>query len=119
MQDDLQDNLQGGLQLNQTFLTLVNGANHNVAITGKTGIVTITGPTGVYNITGIQGGSLGRTIKLVNSTAFTLTLTCNSAGSSAGNRLFTTGSVDKTIPAYAAVNLTYTQTQGGDFWVDV
>jgi hypothetical protein len=111
--------VQSGLQVNHTSLTLVNGANNNVALPANAGSVTITGPTGAFNITGIAGGALGRMIVLVNSTSQTMTLTINSGSSSVANRLYLTGSVDKTISAWSAVSLVYVANQGGNFWVDV
>lgn len=111
--------VQSGLQVNHTSLTLVNGANNNVALPANAGAVTITGPTGVFNITGIAGGVLGRMVTLVNSTAHVMTLTINSGSSTAGNRLYLTGGVDKAIAAYSAVTLMYVTNQGSNFWMDI
>lgn len=69
-------------------------------------------------ITGLTGGLLGRTIRLVNDTAYDLTLKINSGSSTAGNRFYLTGGVDKTISAYSSVALTYVTTQGNNFWTD-
>lgn len=99
-------------------LALSNGQNNNVNVTVGAGSVTITGPTADYSITGITGGRLGRTIKLVNSTGFNLTLSINSGASTAGNRLYLTNSVDKIIPAWGTVELTYVNNQGNSFWCD-
>lgn len=121
----LQENVAGqyfgfgsGFKVNHTSLTLANGTNNNVALPANCGTVTVTGPTGAYEITGLTGGALGRQIKLVNSTSQTLTLKINSGSSSAANRLFLTGSVDKTVAAWSAISLTYLSTQGSNFWMD-
>ena len=112
-------NFQSGIKVQQNNLTLVAGANNNVALPARSGIVRITGPGAIYSITGIAGGAVGRQITLVNDTAFALTLEINDAGSSAGNRLLLTGAVDKVIPAYGSVSLNYVTVQGNNFWVDV
>lgn len=100
-------------------LTLADGSNNDVNVTLGAGSATITGPTANYTVTGITGGRLGRTVKLVNSTAFTMTLAINSGASAAGNRLYLTNSVDKVVPAWGAVELSYLEVQGGQFWMDV
>lgn len=99
-------------------LALVNGQNNNVDVTVGAGSVTITGPTADYSITGVTGGRLGRTIKLVNSTAHNLTLVIASGASTAGNRLYLSNSVDKVIPAWGTVELTYVNNQGSLYWCD-
>lgn len=108
-----------GFKVQQTNTTLVNGGNDNVALPARTGVLRITGPTAVYQITGIAGGTLGRQLTLVNDTNFALTLVINSGSSSAGNRLYLSGSVNKTVPAYSSVMLMYVTAQGNNFWTDV
>lgn len=109
----------GGIKVQQTAVTLVNGANNNVALPVRTGVLRVTGPTGAFSITGFTNGQLGRQMTVVNDTAQSMTLKINDAGSSAANRLFLTGGVDKVIAAYSSVTLMYVTTQGNNFWVDV
>jgi len=108
-----------GLKVQQTQTTVVNGGNDNVALPVRAGVLRLTGPTGVYQITGITGGSLGRQLTLVNDTNFALTLVINSGSSSAGNRFYLSGSVNKTVAAYSSVMLMYVTAQGNNFWTDV
>lgn len=71
-------------------VTLVNGANNNVALVGGV-MQRLTGPTAAYSITGIAGGQNGRIITLHNTVAQTLTLEDEDAGSTAANRLALNG----------------------------
>ena len=88
------------LQLPVGALTLSNGANNNIGIPSKS-FVRITGPSGAFNITGIAKPALGSATNnpdgtlliLYNSTAQAMTITNDSASSTAANRIYTnTGS---------------------------
>lgn len=88
------------LQLPVGALTLSNGANNNIGIPSKS-FVRITGPTGAFNITGITKPALasatnnpdGTLLILYNSTSQAMTITNDSASSTAANRIYTnTGS---------------------------
>jgi hypothetical protein len=97
----------GGLSIRDKSITLVNGANNNVALPADSGTLYTAGPTGAYNISGIAGGVSGRKLTLVNYTTQTMTLNHNSGSSSAGNKILIGGSADLAISGYGAAELTY------------
>lgn len=104
--------IAGGVTQNEQGLLLANGANQNVGLPTDTGVLVITGPTAVYSIGGIAGGHAGREIDLFNYTSFALTLTHQSAGSSAGNRFTLPSSTDLVIPSFGRVRLRYSALAG-------
>jgi hypothetical protein len=77
-------------------VTLVNGANENVAINATASILRIVGPTAAFSIGGIAGGTAGRALEIVNDTAFNMQILDMSAGSSAANKIFTMAAGDST-----------------------
>jgi hypothetical protein len=99
--------INGGLSIRDRSITLVNGANDNVALPANSGTLYTAGPTGAYNISGIAGGVSGRKLTLVNYTTQTMTLNHNSVSSSAGNRILIGGSADIAISGFGAAELTY------------
>lgn len=113
---DLQQNLQllrvtqGSLALGETTLTLVNGANNNLA-TGYTTYARVTGPSGAFSITGLEGGEIGRVRILTNTTSQVMTIAHQSASSSAMNRIITDAAADITVGLNGVVTLVYDATQ--------
>lgn len=75
-------------------VTLVNGANNDVA--AGPGVALIQGPSGVFNITGIAGGFDGKRVLLVCNVAQNMTITNDSSSSAAGNRIYTYGTIATT-----------------------
>jgi parallel beta-helix repeat protein len=99
--------ITGGLSIRDQVLTLVNGANNNLALPTDAGTLYVSGPTAVFNISGVAGGTQGRKITIVNNVGFTMTINHNSGSSSAGNKVFIGGSADLAIAQYGSVELTY------------
>ena len=96
------------IQLPIGALTLVNGANSNIALPKKS-FARITGPSAVFNITGIQGGTDGKIAILYNTTAYAMTITHN-ATSTAANRIFTNTGSDVVTTGTGIVSLIYSVT---------
>lgn len=107
--------INGGLSIRDQSITVVNGANNNVALPSNAGTLYTNGPTGAYNISGIAGGVSGRKITLMNYTTQTMTLNHNSGSSSAGNKILIGGSADLAISGFGAAELTYIS--GASAWV--
>ena len=96
------------IQLPIGALTLVNGANNNVALPKKS-FARITGPSAVFNITGIRGGADGKVAILYNTTAYAMTIT-NNATSTAANRILTNTGSDVATTGTGIVSLIYSVT---------
>ena len=107
--------INGGLSIRDQSITVVNGANNDVALPSNAGTLYTIGPTGAYNVSGIAGGVSGRKLTLMNYTAQTMTLNHNSGSSSAGNRILIGGSADLAISGFGAAELTYIS--GASAWV--
>ncbi len=87
--------------------TAANGANNNINI-GTSSFVRLTGPTAAYSITGIAGGVDGKWLVLFNSTTQTITISNESASSTAANRISTLNSTgDIVIAGKGAVKMIY------------
>lgn len=72
----------------QSALTLVNGANQNVAKPAFSSLL-VAGPSAAFNIGGLTGGTDGLECELINTTAHQMTLNNEDASSTAGNRITT------------------------------
>lgn len=95
----------------EASLSVGNGANHNVALPANAGTLLVSGPTAVFNLTGLTGGTEGRTLTLINKTAYDMTLTDDSSSSTAANRFrFATPAADVTVAPYGTIRLTYSST---------
>jgi hypothetical protein len=79
----------------ELVVNLVNGANNNVNI-GTALLIYIQGPTASFSITGLTGGYAGRVVYLYSTVVEDLTLTNESANSTAANRIRTLGSTSAT-----------------------
>lgn len=90
-------------------VVLAAGANNDVNI-GTALLIYITGPAGNFNITGLTGGYAGRRVFLFNTTGSNMTMTNESAGSVAGNRILTLGSAAATNNT-GIINLIYSALQ--------
>lgn len=97
--------MSGGFNLLEGGLTLVNGANTNVALPSAT-FVAITGPTGAFNITGFASPSSGRLLVLYNTTAQNMTIT-NDATSTAANRILTLTGANVALTGTSIATLVY------------
>lgn len=100
---------QGSLALGETTLTLVNGANNNLA-TGYTTYARIAGPSGAFSITGLEGGEIGRARVITNTTSQVMTIAHQSASSTAANRIITDAAADITVGLNGFVTLVYDAT---------
>lgn len=81
-------------------VTLANGANNDIAITGTQTlrVIRIVGPSGAFSVSGFTAPSAGRVIVLHNTTAQAMTLT-NDAGSTAALRILTLTGADIVLAA--------------------
>lgn len=70
----------------ETDVTLVNGLNSNIA--GAL-FIRVTGPTGAFSVGGFSGGADGRTLRLFNDVAQTMTIVNEDASSTEANRITT------------------------------
>lgn len=86
------------LRLRPIPLVLVAGANEDVPVLGCSFVV-ITGPVGAYSVGGFDSGASGKVLVLFNNTVMALTLTNESAGSVAANRIKTLTGADIVLPA--------------------
>lgn len=100
----------------RSVVTLVNGANENIDI-GNASYVKIVGPTGAFSIGGFTGGSNGRHLWVWQSVAQTCTVTFNSAGSSAGNKIQTMTSANHVMTATRMGSLHFIYDSGSAVWV--
>ena len=85
------------LRLGKQALTLVNGANNDIAI-GTASLVRITGPSAGFSISGFAGGAEGRALIVNNAVAQIMTIT-NDATSTAANRILTQTGADVVLRA--------------------
>ncbi len=99
--------IAGDLSTRYTNYTAVNGANNNIVI-GTSSFVRVTGPSAAYSITGVAGGVDGKMLTIFNSTAQTITISNESASSTAANRITTLASTgDVVINGKGGVDLIY------------
>jgi hypothetical protein len=105
--------LTATLVLKEATLSLSNSANNNVVVSGGDFFI-ISGPTAAFSITGIAGGTTGRMIIIHNQTAQRMTISNESASSTAANRIYTGTAADITTAASAgstgSVTLVYSST---------
>jgi len=100
-------NDNGDFTNNYTNYTASNGANNNISI-GSYTFVRVTGPTAAFSITGITGGVDGKYITLFNSTTQTITISNESASSTAANRIWTLNSTgDIVIAGKTVIKMIY------------
>jgi hypothetical protein len=92
------------------------GSTNNAAL-GNASLIRMTGAS-AQTITGIAGGSDGKLLTLINTTAFTNSLTNNDPASADGNRIITGTGATLSIPAGASVQLIYDDsgTAATSFW---
>jgi hypothetical protein len=99
--------LSGKVSVSQQVNTaLVNGANNDVVLSGKSYVKIKAGPTGAFSITGIAGGTDGRMVLLHNSTGQNMTI-ANEALSTAANRILTLTGADFVSTGDCFVRLIY------------
>lgn len=105
-----------------TALTVVNGANNNLEIPAAT-FFRISAPTAPFSITGLLTGNAvydstsalvyaaldGQQVTLFNSTAYAMTISDQSASSSAPNRIITNTGAAIATTGSGAVTLIYSQ----------
>lgn len=104
--------LAGTTAFKPVALTLVNGANQNVALPADATIVRVEGPTGAFNIGGVAGGIDGRKVVYLNYTNFTMTLNHEDAGSTAANRYLLGSGANKNVVQFGVAVTYYDATAG-------
>jgi hypothetical protein len=77
-------------------ITLSNGRNDNVVIGATSNVHAISGPTAAFGISGIVAGSGGQWVTIHHNSGQVLTIHHSNANSTAANRIYCPGSVDKT-----------------------
>lgn len=90
-------------------LTMANGANNDKTLSDGTNFY-ITGPSSTFSITGLTGGVDGRVIRLYNSVGFAMTISNESASSTAANRITTLFGADLVTTTVGCVTLIYSST---------
>ena len=85
--------IAGDMSTRSFGVTLANGANNDVAI-GNHSNIRITGPTGAFNITSLDTPYDGKIVRIVNTTAFAMTITNAAATGTAANRIVTSTNAD-------------------------
>jgi len=108
--------INGGLTFDEQAITLVNGANQNVALPSNAGVVVSNAPTANYSIGGIAGGHAGRHLTIINYTGFSMTLNHQDASSTAANRITLRSSANLVIPTLGSATLVYSTIGGGGAW---
>lgn len=103
-----------GIQYPRTNITLVNGANSDIALSGTT-FAKVVGPTGVFSVSGFAAGTDGRVLILYNSVAFAMTIT-NNATSSAANRILTLTGADVVLRAGQS-SATFVYDSAQNLWI--
>ena len=88
-------------------LTVVNGANENLALPLDGSVWTVAGNTANFSIGGFTNGIAGRELILVNPSLYDMTLTFESAGSTATNRIYANNGTNVVVKPYGAVRLMY------------
>lgn len=97
---------------------LVNGANNDVNLlltTNPRGVKLQAGPTAAFSITGIVSSSNGRQLSIWNDTGQALTITNESASSSAANRITTLTGANVVFLAAGILHLIYDA--GSSRWI--
>jgi hypothetical protein len=84
-------------------MTLANGANGTVTVSGFANAARIAGPTAAFSIGGITAGSDGQLLRLYNSTSQALTIKNEDTGQTAANRILTAAGVDVVLRAGTSV----------------
>lgn len=105
--------IAGGLSLREgTALTLVNGNNDNIVLTGAYSFYRITGPTTAFSILGIipASGADGQVVTLVNTTAQVMTIKNNASGTAAYSIKTLTGADMDAVAGNSAISLQYNKT---------
>ena len=90
------DDMFGQVAWRSAVMTLVTGANNNVANPGVAS-VEIAGPSGAFSITGIQTGTEGQILRLCNLTGQQMTIAHQSGSSTAGNKIICPDATDYVV----------------------
>lgn len=109
--------ISGFVGIRSNAVTLSNGANQNVGISGA-GYMRVGGPTSAFSIGGLvnTGAIDGRMVTIYNATAQIMTIKYQDSGSSAANRIFIPGGADYVCPTtFCTVNLIYDS--GSTQWI--
>jgi hypothetical protein len=102
----------GDIATRMASMSLVNGVNNDViSSSDRRSIYRVVSPTAAFSITGMDGGVDGRTVTLINTTAFEMTVANESPLSTSANRILTSNGVDIIIPAKGAVTLKYSPSE--------
>ncbi len=104
--------INGDIALRMANLSVTAGINSNLnTTTTKRSSYRVTDATADFTITGITGGSDGRVITLINTTAFVMTLVHESANSIDANRLQLTNGTTYDVLPKATISLQYSITE--------
>jgi hypothetical protein len=104
--------VSGDIATRMANMSLVNGVNNDViSSSDRRSIYRVVTPTAAFSITGMDGGVDGRTVTLINTTTFEMTLVNESPLSTDVNRILTSNGVDIVIPAKGAATLQYSPTE--------
>jgi hypothetical protein len=104
---NLMMDVNGGLALRGTSLTLANGTNTAVAV-GNSSLVDVTGPTAAFTIAGIAGGVDGKLLIIVNRTAQNMTIAHESTSeTTTANRINTSTAANVSTTGAGYVMLIY------------
>jgi hypothetical protein len=100
--------VDGDIALRSISASLVNGANNNVSSTKS--FWRITGPSAAFSVTGLANGQDGRMLILYNSTSQAMTISNESASSTAANRILTMTGANIVTVGTGTVTLIYSST---------
>jgi hypothetical protein len=102
----------GDIATRMASMSLTNGNNNDVVISSdRRAVYRIVSPTAAFSITGMDGGVDGRTVTLINTTAFDMTLVNESTLSTDVNRILTSNDEDVVVRSRGAVTLQYSPSE--------
>ncbi len=102
----------GDIATRMASMSLANGTNDDVITSSdRRSIYRVVSPTADFSVTGLDGGVDGRTVTLINTTAFSMTMVNESVSSAAENRITTSNGNNITIPPKGAVTLQYSPSE--------
>jgi hypothetical protein len=104
---NLMMDVNGGLAVRGTSITLANGTNTAVNV-GNRSLVDVTGPTAAFTIAGIAGGVNGKLLIIVNRTTQNMTIAHESTSeTTTANRINTSTAANVTTTGAGYVTLVY------------
>jgi hypothetical protein len=99
--------VDGAVAFRHKDIAVVNGLNSDIALTDAS-LIRLTGPAGAFSIGGFTGGTDGRVLRIINTTAQAMTIVNLDAGSAATNQITTLTGADVVLAARtSAATLVY------------